>query len=108
VGPLFPAPQSPQRKPPTGLTRRVVTDSDGSYVMSQLPIGPYQLTVEKTGFKTYVQKGIVVQVGENPTINVTIEVGTIGQSVEVTANTVMIEAQETSQSTVIDQARITG
>ncbi|HJZ99173.1 MAG TPA: carboxypeptidase-like regulatory domain-containing protein, partial [Candidatus Solibacter sp.] len=91
----------------TGVNRRVVTDSGGNYVMAQLPIGPYQLTAEKAGFKTYVQKGIVIQVGENPTINVTLEVGAVGQSVEVTANTVMIETQETSQSTVIDQARIT-
>src|SRR5215831_10987180 len=91
----------------TGVTRRVLTDSDGNYVMSQLPIGPYQLTAEKAGFKTYVQRGIVIQVGENPTINVTLEVGTVGQSVEVTANAAMVETQETSQSTVIDQARIT-
>src|SRR5262252_9832048 len=62
----------------TGVTRRVLTGSDGNYVMAQLPIGPYQLTAEKAGFKTYVQKGIVIQVGENPTINVTLEVGAVG------------------------------
>src|SRR5262245_18801064 len=90
----------------TGLNRRVLTDADGTYLMTQLPIGPYQLTAEKNGFKTYVQKGIVIQVGENPTINITLEVGAVGQSVEVTANAAMVEAQETSQSTVIDQARI--
>src|SRR5215813_11121474 len=89
-----------------GLTRRVLTDVDGGYLMTQLPIGPYQLTAEKIGFKTYVQKGIVIQVGENPTINIALEVGVVGQSVEVTANAAMVEAQETSQSTVIDQARI--
>src|SRR5262245_2074291 len=41
----------------TGVSRRASTEPDGSYVMTQLPIGPYQLTAEKTGFKTYVQKG---------------------------------------------------
>src|SRR5262245_42226300 len=71
----------------TGANRRWVTASGGNYVMAQLPIGPYQLTAEKAGFKTYVQKGIVIQVGENPTINVMLEVGAVGQSVEVTANT---------------------
>ena len=91
----------------TGLARRVTTDADGNYVMAQLPIGPYELTAEKLGFKTYVQKGIVIQVGENPTINVTLEIGAVEQSVEVTANAAMVETQETSQSTVIDQARIT-
>src|SRR6476469_1601718 len=33
----------------TGLTRRVQTDAEGTYVMAQLPIGPYQLTAEKSG-----------------------------------------------------------
>ena len=91
----------------TGVTRSVITDSDGNYIMAQLPIGPYQLSVQKTGFKVYVQKGIIIQVGENPTVNVTLELGAVGQSVEVTANTEMVETRETSQSTVIDQARIT-
>src|SRR5262249_49633475 len=45
----------------TGMTRSVSSGADGNYVMTQLPIGPYQIKVEKTGFKTYVQKGIVIQ-----------------------------------------------
>jgi hypothetical protein len=91
----------------TGFTRSTVTDNDGNYVMAQLPVGAYQLKVEKAGFKTYIQKGIVIQIGENPTINVSLEVGAVGQSIEVTENTQMVETRETSQSTVIDQARIT-
>src|SRR3989442_1508655 len=45
----------------TGFSRSAVSDADGTYVMAQLPIGPYQLNVDKPGFKTYVQKGIVIQ-----------------------------------------------
>jgi len=41
-----------------GLTRSVSSGADGDYVMTQLPIGPYQIRAEKTGFKTYVQKGL--------------------------------------------------
>jgi hypothetical protein len=106
-GALVPGATITANQTTTGFTRSAVSGTDGAYVMAQLPIGPYQLMVEKPGFKTYVQKGIVVQVGENPTINVSLEVGAVGQSVEVTANTQMVETRETSQSTVIDQARIT-
>ena len=47
----------------TGFTRTVVTDGDGTYVIPNLPTGPYRLEVSLQGFRTYVQTGIVLQVG---------------------------------------------
>jgi len=46
----------------TGFTRSDVTDSNGSYVLSNLPPGPYRLEVSLSGFRSYVQTGIVLQV----------------------------------------------
>src|ERR1044071_10167599 len=45
----------------TGLVRDVVTDSNGAYLLSNLPTGPYRLAVMLQGFRTYVQTGIVLQ-----------------------------------------------
>ena len=53
----------------TGVTRTDVTDGNGSYVLPNLPTGPYRLEVSLQGFRTYVQTGIVLQVGATPTIN---------------------------------------
>src|SRR3954470_12804821 len=53
----------------TGFTRATVTDDTGSWVMPNLPIGPYKLEVALQGFRTYVQTGIVLQVNANPVIN---------------------------------------
>src|SRR5882724_7770376 len=78
-GAMVPGAAITAKQTATGFSRSALSDSTGSYVMAQLPIGPYQLTVEKAGFKTYVQKGITVQVGENPIINVPLEVGAVGQ-----------------------------
>src|SRR5712692_1218454 len=50
----------------TGLVRTVISGADGSFVLPNLPIGPYQLEVTKEGFSKYVQAGIVLQVGSNP------------------------------------------
>ena len=50
------------------------------------PSGPYQLKVVLQGFNTYVRDGIVLQVGSNPEINVTLAVGAISEQVTVTAN----------------------
>ena len=44
----------------TGLVRSVVTDSNGGYLISNLPTGPYRLEVMLQGFRTYVQTGIVL------------------------------------------------
>src|SRR5881394_943973 len=53
----------------TGFSRTDVTDAAGSYLMPNLPVGPYRLEVGLQGFRTYVQTGIVLQVGATPTIN---------------------------------------
>ena len=50
----------------TGLVRTVVTDSNGTYLISNLPTGPYRLEVMLQGFRSYVQTGIVLQVGATP------------------------------------------
>src|SRR5436309_13259710 len=53
----------------TGFTRTDVTDGNGAYVMPNLPTGPYRLEVSLSGFRTYVQTGIVLQVASSPVIN---------------------------------------
>ena len=50
----------------TDLERNVVTSNQGTYTLTNLPVGPYKLQVSKTGFRTSVQEGIVLQVNSNP------------------------------------------
>src|SRR5512133_292569 len=49
----------------TGLTRAAVTDEAGSYILQNLPIGPYRFEAELQGFRKFVQTGIVLQVNAN-------------------------------------------
>src|SRR5574341_2284491 len=53
----------------TGFARTVVTDGEGNWVMPNMPTGPYRLEVMLQGFRTYVQTGILLQVGATPTLN---------------------------------------
>src|SRR4029077_17570166 len=46
----------------TGQARTVVTDASGTYVVPNLPTGPYRLEAMLQGFRSYVQTGIVLQV----------------------------------------------
>src|SRR5262245_30939603 len=70
----------------TGIARTAVTNETGSYVLTNLPIGPYRLEAGLPGFRTYAQTGIVLQVNSSPAINITLEVGQISESIEVEAN----------------------
>ena len=90
----------------TGLVRSVTAESDGAYLLPSLPIGPYRLEVAADGFRTHVQTGIVLQVNTNPVVNVTLQVGSLTQEVEVTADATMVESQSNSVSQVIDQRRV--
>src|SRR5579871_6063762 len=61
----------------TGAVRTVTTAADGAFVLASIPIGPYRLQVTKEGFSTYVQSGIVLQVDSNPSIDVSLQVGSV-------------------------------
>src|SRR5688572_13175984 len=64
----------------TGFVRSVVTDGSGSYVMPNLPTGPYRLEVALQGFRTYVQTGIVLQVASSPVINPVLALGDLAET----------------------------
>lgn len=91
----------------TGLTRSVVTNETGSYVMPNLPIGPYRLEASLPGFRTYAQTGIALQIGANPIINIVLEVGQLSETVEVQANAALVETRHTGVGQTIDNIRIT-
>ena len=77
----------------TGAVRTGTSLADGGYAFPDLSPGTYDLEVTKEGFTKYVQKGIVIQVGVNPSINVTMTVGAVTQEVTVQAEGVQVETQ---------------
>src|SRR5947209_5078003 len=50
----------------TGIARTAVTNETGSYVLSNLPLGPYRFEGALQGFRTFIQTGIVLQVNSSP------------------------------------------
>jgi Carboxypeptidase regulatory-like domain/TonB dependent receptor len=90
----------------TGLTRSAISSADGTYVLQSLPIGPYRMEVTKQGFSTYVQSGIVLQVNTNPSIDVTLKIGSVSEQVQVEAAAAMVETHSTGVGQVVDQQRV--
>lgn len=90
----------------TGLTRTAVTDETGGYLLTNLPTGPYRLEVALQGFRTYVQTGIVLQVGGTPTVNAVLGVGSLEESVTVEAAAPLVDVRSAGISTVVDNEAI--
>src|SRR5262245_31353054 len=82
-GALLPGAEITVTQTATGAKRTAVTNETGNYVLASLPLGPYVLEAALPGFKTYLQSGIVLQVGDNPTINIALEIGQVTEQVEV-------------------------
>src|SRR4030095_9885482 len=90
----------------TGFVRTTVSDDTGGYLLTTLPTGPYRLEVALQGFKTYVQTGIVLQVGGTPTVNAVLGVGALEESVTVEAAAPLVEVRSWGISTVVDNEAI--
>jgi hypothetical protein len=90
----------------TGAKRSATTDETGSYILQNLPIGPYTIEAALPGFKTYVQSGIILQVGTTPTVNAVLEVGQVSDQVEVRADAALVEARSSGVGNVIDNQRV--
>src|SRR2546421_11574172 len=102
TGAVLPGAEITATQTDTGAKRTAVTDETGSYVLSNLSIGPYRLEVGLPGFKTFVQTGIVLQVNSNPLINTTLEVGQVTEQVEVQAGAALVETQTAAVGQVVD------
>src|SRR5262245_28948870 len=90
----------------TGVHLTTTTNRSGDYIFPLLVPGSYTITVESSGFKTYNRKGIAVRVGDQLTINVTMEVGKSSQIVAVTAESPMLDTSSASIGQVVDSRTI--
>ena len=82
------------------------TDATGRFELPNLPVGGYWLEVTLAGFKTYVQKGIILQVASNVTQNVRLDIGSVSESIEVIGNAAMVETKDNSIGQVIESQKI--
>src|SRR5436309_10351054 len=105
-GAVLPGVEVTMTQTDTGLKRTAVTDETGSYILTNLPIGPYRLEAALPGFRSYAQTGIVLQVNDNPVINAVLEVGQVTETVEVQANAALVETRTTTVGQVIDNQRV--
>lgn len=94
------------RQNETGLSRITTTDHAGTYLLLELPVGHYQLQVERTGFQSYIQQGISLDVNESAMISVALKVGAESEKIQVEADAEIIQATVTSLGTVVSEREV--
>lgn len=79
------------RNQATGTFRTTVTSADGTYVASGLTPGIYQLTAELQGFKKFERTDIRLEVGKTATVDVTLEVGGVSETLTVRGSSPLVD-----------------
>jgi Carboxypeptidase regulatory-like domain len=89
-----------------GSERSTTSDSNGAYDFQALLPGTYSLSVEATGFKKAIARGISVSLNLNAQLNVQLEVGVASESVTVTANQEVLNTASPSLTNVINTRQV--
>ncbi len=92
--------------PATNAVREVQTNESGLYSIPALPPGVYTLKVEKAGFRAVERKNIEVLVGSSNRIDVTLEVGEMTNTVEIVGGAPVLQSENASIGTVIENRSI--
>ena len=86
----------------TGVAREVSSNADGIYSAPNLLPGEYEVTVTATGFQTLTEKGITLTVGGQQSLNLSMKVGSLSQTVEVNAAIPDIQTTSSTVSSTVD------
>ncbi|MGB6858320.1 MAG: carboxypeptidase regulatory-like domain-containing protein [Terracidiphilus sp.] len=90
----------------TGVSTSEKSNGSGYYELRQLVPGHYNVTVQVAGFKTEEYKGIYVDAGKTVPVNAALKVGTASSSIEVVANQDLLNTEEGTNVSIVDQATV--
>jgi hypothetical protein len=90
----------------TGQIRSITGDGAGNYSAVSLPVGQYEIRVEKEGFAPLVRTGITLLVGEQAVVKLQLELGAVRQAVTVNDEAPIVEATPASISGVVNEKQI--
>jgi hypothetical protein len=90
----------------TGFTQQQHSNNEGYYSFPLLQAGHYDLRVEKGGYETQNQKGIIVETGSVSTVNVTLAIGAVAQTVSVDTTVPLLQSQSSAVQDVVENQTI--
>jgi len=90
----------------TGETHTALSQQNGNYLVPLLPPGSYRLEFLKSGFKKAVKGGLRVNVTETARLDIQLELGTVEEQVNVTAEAALLQTESAALGRVVDRALV--
>jgi outer membrane receptor for ferrienterochelin and colicin len=90
----------------TDLTQSVMTNASGNYVIKELPIGAYNLTVEAPGFKTVSNNGVTANAGTISHVDFKLQIGKTSEVIEVTGAMSDVNTEDSKLATIVSSTQI--
>ncbi len=90
----------------TGLSRSFLSNESGAYAIPALPVGQYEIKARLRGFRTFVQKGVILEAEGKVKLNVVLEPGSIRQEVTVIGSPPPIQTQSGEISTLVSGVQV--
>lgn len=87
----------------TNDVRRTTSSANGSYEFPNLLPGTYEITAEATGFRTFIRRDLVIQAGTAASLNVSLEVGSTEQTVEVTGQAILLDTKTANHAITMER-----
>ncbi len=91
----------------TGLKRTEVTNEAGEYSIPQLPVGPYLVSVEQSGFKKTERTGVELRVDDRLRIDIVMPVGQLTETVAVEETAPVVSTDSSTLGNVVDNKKVT-
>ncbi|HEX8151358.1 MAG TPA: TonB-dependent receptor [Pyrinomonadaceae bacterium] len=92
--------------PARGTNNSLTTNDEGFFQAPYLLPGTYQVIVEVSGFKKYIQDGVVLQINETRDLDITLELGGTQETVTVMAGTAELNSADANLGQTVDNKRI--
>lgn len=92
--------------PQTNVTRTTISNNTGNYSFPSMPPGLYDIKAEKQGFQSTVRTAVQLQVQQAARIDFQLNVGSVTETVEVTGGAPLLNTENATIGTVIEQKRI--
>ena len=90
----------------TNTMRTALTDASGQFTLTFLPVGNYTIEVEATGFKKFVQRGIVLDVGRQARVDAVLQVGAMADAITVTSDAPLVNTSDPSIGRTINNKEV--
>ena len=90
----------------TGISATATTDENGSYQFLNVKIGTYRVSAEMTGFSTAVAEGFTVTVNARLRVDLSLKVGALTETVQITDGVKLVEAESSDRGQIINRQQI--